>query len=43
VELAGDDALTRAIAPPEGIVELRLKDGREFAPYAGRRELPRTR
>jgi len=30
VELRGDDALTRAMPRREGIVEIRLKDGREF-------------
>jgi 2-methylcitrate dehydratase PrpD len=30
VELRGDDALTRAMPRREGMVEIRLKDGREF-------------
>ena len=30
VELLGDDALTRAMPRREGVVEIRLKDGREF-------------
>src|SRR3989440_11673250 len=30
VELVGDDALTQAMPRREGLVELRLKDGREF-------------
>src|SRR2546422_43131 len=30
VELVGDDALTQAMPRREGIVEIRLKDGREF-------------
>jgi len=30
IELQGDDALTRAMPRREGIVEIRLKDGREF-------------
>ncbi|HMG60042.1 MAG TPA: hypothetical protein VK583_09950, partial [Burkholderiales bacterium] len=30
VELRGDDALTQAMPRREGIVEIRLKDGREF-------------
>jgi len=30
IELQGDDAMTRAMPRREGIVEIRLKDGREF-------------
>ena len=32
IELIGDDELTRAMPSRQGIVELRLKDGRESAP-----------
>jgi 2-methylcitrate dehydratase PrpD len=47
VELVGDDALTRAMPRREGIVEIRLKDGREFRHHTravrGTPENPMTR
>jgi len=47
LELEGDDALTRAMPRREGIVEIRLKDGRELAHHTksvrGTPENPMTR
>jgi 2-methylcitrate dehydratase PrpD len=34
IELHGDDALTRAMPSRQGIVEIRLRDGREFRQHA---------
>jgi 2-methylcitrate dehydratase PrpD len=35
IELKGDDALSQAMPRREGIVELKLKDGRELAHHTG--------
>ena len=47
IELEGDDALTRAMPRREGIVELKLVDGRELAHHTravrGTPENPMTR
>jgi len=47
VELLGDEALTRALPSRQGIVELRLKDGRELRHHTkavrGTAENPMTR
>jgi 2-methylcitrate dehydratase PrpD len=47
VELQGDDALTRAMPSRQGIVEIRLRDGREFRHHTkavrGTAENPMTR
>jgi len=34
IELHGDDALTRAMPSRQGVVEIRLRDGREFRHHA---------
>jgi 2-methylcitrate dehydratase PrpD len=47
VELVGDDALSEAMPRREGVVEIRLKDGREFRHHTravrGTPENPMTR
>jgi 2-methylcitrate dehydratase PrpD len=47
IELQGDDALTRAMPRREGIIEIRLKDGRELRHHTravrGTPENPMTR
>jgi len=47
IELRGDDALTQAMPSRQGIVELRLRDGREFRHHTravrGTAENPMTR